>query len=103
MKQNKNSELELSEQAYKYLKEQNDFDLRYHAEKASQVMSDISKRVNDEGLAIAQEISNLLSKVKVIGERELLLNSAEAIRKADNQIIHLRMQDVLLPKCAEVV
>lgn len=38
-----------------------------------------------------------------IAEAKLRLETLEALRKADNRIIHLRMQDVLLPECAEVM
>ena len=38
-----------------------------------------------------------------IAEAKLRLETLEALRKADNQIIHLRMQDVLLPETAEVL
>lgn len=37
-----------------------------------------------------------------IAETKLMAETFEAIRKADNQIIHIRMQDVFLPECAEV-
>lgn len=92
MNQNKNSELELSEQAYKYLKEQNDFDLRYHSEKLREAKINnwgLASVIHEDNLSIAKEIFNLLSQIKVIGETELLLNSAEAIRKADNYIFYI--------------
>jgi hypothetical protein len=38
-----------------------------------------------------------------IAETKLMAETFEAVRKADNQIIHLRMQDALLPECAEVI
>lgn len=46
---------------------------------------------------LSNEIDERIAEVKLMAE------TAEAIRKADNQIIHLRMQDVLLPETAEVL
>lgn len=37
-----------------------------------------------------------------IAEAKLRLETLEALRKADNQITHLRMQDAFLPETAEV-
>lgn len=47
-----------------------------------------------------QQLSNDIDEK--IAETRLMAETFEAIRKADNQIIHLRMQDQFLPETAEV-
>lgn len=53
-----------------------------------------------EKQAVCKKLSEEIDEK--IAETKLMAETFEAIRKADNQIIHLRMQDALLPECAEV-
>lgn len=54
-----------------------------------------------EKQAVCKNLSDEIDEK--IAETKLMAETMEAIRKADNQIINLRMQDVLLQETAEVV
>lgn len=54
-----------------------------------------------EKQAVCKKLSDEIDEK--IAETKLMAESFEAIRKADNRIMHLKMQDDLLSECAEMM